>query len=732
MGLYDNYKISLSNTVKPFAGSVVPELREMKKEMDTAAFKTLDLNLSTQDLLATTPTLDIDKDAYNSLNDEVQTKLDDITNKGDLANSVVDAYNLAHSATRRLNSLASRQKTMEEFKGKLAQAGYTPDVQEYLIHKTEKVNGPATFDPRTQRAQPLVPVTPAKQLKDDEILREGVIQVVKSKQWKVTENDLNSVTFDKDKNSYKISTSTGIEEIPAEDLKNQVDRLFNIKPEWRQSIQQDSESDAYHAHKNISEEQAQAEINNPTTSYGKRAQELQLKEKMTAKDALEKAASEQIQMNKVQAFKDYVGGAATRDITLSTATGTTTVDKEATAAKKSKEDSYLAGFRTGTTAPTSIGIQTSKDLTTKISKYNTDIANLDTEIAKANRDLQSTDPTTKINAASKLQVLTAEKAQLEDTKTQVMARNAVILNEEAQALKGKSWEELKREPKNNIKKELIEAGVSESDAESISEGLVSGNFTKKDYVTGMYLHPEYTINNKTWNEFLNGVPIGLEIEKVFNKYGKDLKQVIKSAENKKAKPDNVQDAAIPIIGEMRTSLGSTLSNATFYALDNETNMTSEALKEGNLNTAQVTSYNPRLERLTVQTDNGTYYATAGNYIKEMLGNDLLSLDNKSLKQLGRNLIMNNTKLYERALSKGSDILKTHPASNGKPISVQGKQYGIKRVSDDKGTRFHIISLEGNDKGQIVSIPISPDDPTKTQNTFTFPEIETILNNTIPK
>ena len=162
MGLYDNYKVNLSNTVKPFAGSIVPELKQMKSEMDTAAYKTLDTTMSTQNLIASTPTLDIDKEAFDAISNEAQSKIDAISNSGNLANSVVDASMLANQTARRLNSLASRHKEMDAFKSSIKD--YTPDVQEYLVAETQRQSGPAKFDPRTQRAQPLVPVTPAKQL----------------------------------------------------------------------------------------------------------------------------------------------------------------------------------------------------------------------------------------------------------------------------------------------------------------------------------------------------------------------------------------------------------------------------------------------------------------------------------------------------------------------------------------------------------------------------------------
>ena len=316
MGLYDNYKVSLSNTVRPFAGSVIPELRQMKSEMDAAAYKTLDTNLATQDLLATTPTLDLDKEAYNAINDEAQDKITKITESGNLANSVVDAYTLAHQTTRKLNSLATRQKTMEEFKNKLNKDGVTPDVQEYLIAETERQNGPAKFDPRTQKAQPLVPVTNAKQLRNDEMVRQAVISTVRDKGYTVTDSDASNMTQDKVTGNYKIQTSHGIVEIPAADLMAQVDMALKTSKEWDASLSQDANSDAYHQFKNVTETEAKNEINNPTTTYGKRAQEIYQTENISARQALEKAASEQFKSNKILDLKNYAAGAASRNLKI--------------------------------------------------------------------------------------------------------------------------------------------------------------------------------------------------------------------------------------------------------------------------------------------------------------------------------------------------------------------------------------------------------------------------------
>ena len=717
MGLYDNYKVNLSNTVRPFAGSVVPELREMKKDMDTASYKTLDLNMSTQDLLATAPTLDMDKDAYNQVSSEALGKIDAISQSGELARSLPDAYAVAHQTARKLNSLASRQKAMEEYKGKLTTM--TPDVQEYLIAETERQNGPAQFDSRTQRANPIVPVMPAKQIKDDEMIRQAVISIVRSKAYSVSDSDLNSMTQNKETGSYTVKTSNGIQEITAKDLMETVDKALANSKEWQASLEQDAKAESYGLFKNISEEQAQQEIDNPTLGYGKRAQEIFLKGGVTAKQALEMAGSEKIKMDKISNLKTYASGAASRELTESTMHGTVEKNTAGDAAAKSKEATYLVGLNLGITAASTTAQKTSAQLATTANQYQADIDNTNAELATAIENSKLTGDAG-INAQALAATLTGKLNNLTANKAIAESANAVILDQEARRLKGKSWSDL-----NTANKKVVLTNISKvigdpKEAEKVTAALMSGQATRSEYNPSRpFEGTTLTVGNKKYD-----VETTTKIDEAFRTVSGDITDVLDAASAKKAAPDNSNTMSVPIIGTIKTALETQLPNLTLYD-----NSNTKAVTKDNLNIdwskAFVTNYIPKLNRVQIVTDKGVFLADVSNMsqLKDQIADDMLSTSSSQVRQVGLNLKLNNTEKYESAFKVGSTVIYKNPAT-GDPLLIGGNEYGIKRTTENT---YVFVNKKTRKAENIV---YSKDKPPKMN--FQFAEIENMLNNMIPK
>jgi hypothetical protein len=717
MGLYDNYKVNLSNTVRPFAGSVVPELREMKKDMDTASYKTLDLNMSTQDLLATAPTLDMDKDAYNQVSSEALGKIDAISQSGELARSLPDAYAVAHQTARKLNSLAARQKTMEEYKGKLTTM--TPDVQEYLIAETERQNGPAQFDARTQRANPIVPVMPAKQIKDDEMVRQAVISIVRDKSWSVSDSDMNSMTQNKETGSYTIKTSNGIREIPAKDLMKTVDDALANSKEWQASLEQDAKAESYGVHKNLSEEQAKQEIDNPTLGYAKRAQDIFLKGGVTAKQALEMAGSEKIKMDKISNLKTYASGAASRELSESRMTGTVEKDAASVAAAKSKEATYLVGLNLGITAASTTAQKTSAQLATTANQYQADIDNTNAELAVAINDSKLTGDAG-INAQALAATLTGKLNGLAADKAIAESANAVILDQEARRLKGKSWSDL-----NTANKKVVLTNISKvigdpKEAEKVTAALMSGQATRSKYNPSRpFEGPTLTVGNKKYD-----VETTTKIDEAFRTVSGDITDVLDAASAKKAAPDNSNTMSVPIIGTIKTALETQLPNLTLYDPSNTKNVTKDNL-DIDWSKASVGNYIPKLNRVQIVTDKGVFLADVSNMsqLKAQIADDMLSTSSPQVRQVGLNLKLNNTEKYERAFKVGSTVIYKHPAT-GDDLLISGNNYGIKRTANNT---YVFVNQK---TGKAEEIIYSKTNPPKMN--FQFAEIENMLNNMIPK
>ena len=717
MGLYDNYKVNLSNTVRPFAGSVVPELREMKKDMDTASYKTLDLNMSTQDLLATTPTLNMDKDAYNQVSSEALGKIDAISQSGELARSLPDAYAVAHQTARKLNSLAARQKAMEEYKGKLTTM--TPDVQEYLVAETERQNGPAQFDARTQRANPIVPVMPAKQLKDDEMVRQAVISIVRSKGYSVTDSDMNSMTQNKETGSYTIKTSNGIQEIPAKDLMKTVDDALVNSKEWQASLEQDAKAESYGVHKNLSEEQAKQEIDNPTLGYAKRAQDIFLKGGVTAKQALEIAGSEKIKMDKISNLKTYASGAASRELSESRMTGTIEKDGTGAAAAKSKETSYLVGLNLGITAASTTAQKTSAEISKTANQYQADIDNTNNELAVAVKN-SKLPGNAGIDAQATVETLTGKLNNLTASKAMAESANAVILDQEARRLKGKSWNELNTANMNTALKNISRVIGNPEEAKKLTTALMNGQAIRSELDPKRpFAGTTLTVGNKKYD-----VETTTKIDEAFRAVSSDISDVLDAASNKKAAPDNSNTMSVPIIGTIKTAIETQLPNLTLYDPSNTKNVTKDNL-DIDWSKASVGNYIPKLNRVQIVTDKGVFLADVSNMsqLKDQIADDMLSTSSPQVRQVGLNLKLNNTEKYERAFKVGSTVIYKHPAT-GDDLLISGNNYGIKRTANNT----YVFVNQKTGKAENIKYSKASD----PKMNFQFAEIENMLNNMIPK
>lgn len=737
MGLYDNYKVNLSNTVRPFAGSVVPELREMKKDMDTASYKTLDLNMSTQDLLATTPTLNLDKDAYNQVSSEALGKIDAISQSGELARSLPDAYAVAHQTARKLNSLAARQKAMEEYKGKLTTM--TPDVQEYLVAETERQNGPAQFDARTQRANPIVPVMPAKQLKDDEMVRQAVISIVRSKAWSVTDSDMNSMTQNKETGSYTIKTSNGIQEITAKDLMETVDKALVNNKEWQASLEQDAKAESYGVHKNLSEEQAKQEIDNPTLGYAKRAQDIFLKGGVTAKQALEMAGSEKIKMDKISNLKTYASGAASREVSESRMTGTIEKDGTGTggAGKKSGSDSdENAALRTSLTSQSNVGAASSTLLQTTVKDYEAKegavlakMKETDNQYSEAlkikNNDIMQ-------NAVTEKTVLQEELDQIRRDKSKAQERfNRVLTRKTAEVYPGHSWSTIKNKANEEVAKALKTDPAFSKLTDEQLKAIANTEYTLENIVVsggGGSVVKTVRLNYPSVNGPASIVIRDNTVDQIqtANKF-KD--NILKAAQDDTKLIDQVQTTGISFNSGASKALEGIVGSSALYDASNTTNVTKDLIGKIDPTKISIGQLHPEIDRVSVNIDGTTYLMDISNArTKKYMADKLLSNPEKDMRTIGRDLLLDvnykaSTK-YEDAFGKGSGVVTKHPLDPKSSIIIGGVEYGVKRVSNSKTGTENYVFIH---KDKVTAIPLG-DGTTKT--TFTFPEIKTILNNMV--
>ena len=122
MPLYESYKPTNSVQVKEFAGSIVGDLAEAKKQLNAQYLTGLEYEKEARNTLSESANLINPEDAgqWNQINKDAESQINAITESGRYENALPALYQLSNQTAQRLKPLIGQKKLAEEFKTKLS------------------------------------------------------------------------------------------------------------------------------------------------------------------------------------------------------------------------------------------------------------------------------------------------------------------------------------------------------------------------------------------------------------------------------------------------------------------------------------------------------------------------------------------------------------------------------------------------------------------------------------
>ena len=137
MGLYDNYRQSNSTRIPEFAGSVIPDLKYMKEDLDVKYNTALSTVEETNYKRKIAPVLHLksDQEAYKSVMTQADTDIAEITKRPDYENMVVLTRKVAQKTAMGLRPLAKRAENRTAYAATLKDL--TPEKQSLLLAKSD-------------------------------------------------------------------------------------------------------------------------------------------------------------------------------------------------------------------------------------------------------------------------------------------------------------------------------------------------------------------------------------------------------------------------------------------------------------------------------------------------------------------------------------------------------------------------------------------------------------------
>jgi hypothetical protein len=438
MGLYDNYKVSLSNSVRPFEGSVIPELKEMKREKDALTEKALDFSMTTQDLLAATEVHDTDMEEFQKVNQGAQQQLQEIANSEDLAGASVQAFGLARNTARQLNTFATRKKQFAEREAKIDSDLTDLAEREYEKAKLYERNK-AQADPVTGRMPNIQDAPYIKSFDVFEVMKSHVVGALRANGYSVQDD---KVVTDADGN-FKVSTASGLKEINKDIIDRAYETFKNSSPEFQQALDQKASAHAWKQYKNITEDQAVELLDQLGNEEAKTEF---LKGGKSAKQVLEESTKASLSRDLNNNYKQYAGLGATRDVQVSTSRQPYAADGSKKKDEEGGDDEYTS-IGSGTSYTTKYAQQSGEKIATTISDYDTKLADTDLAIAAADKAKQNAQDSGDANALAvaeaNLADARASRNNLQSDRDEASAAQESIYNDIAMSKYGKSWNDLK-------------------------------------------------------------------------------------------------------------------------------------------------------------------------------------------------------------------------------------------------------------------------------------------------
>ena len=146
MGLYDSFKLNNSTATPTYGGSLIPEVKNIRENLEKSYMTGLEMEDTTRSLLATTAVSELDKNEYDKYLADVDARLSAITKDGDYQNKNLEIYKLAKDVKQRTAAYEANYKKELGASAELKNyKGAASDVQ-IVLNAARKSSTPLTFD----------------------------------------------------------------------------------------------------------------------------------------------------------------------------------------------------------------------------------------------------------------------------------------------------------------------------------------------------------------------------------------------------------------------------------------------------------------------------------------------------------------------------------------------------------------------------------------------------------
>jgi hypothetical protein len=711
MPLYESFKPTFSVKTREYAGSLADDLAAAKKQLNEQYLMGLDLQEKTQSSMADAANLihEEDRNNWNSINSEVNSRLQSIAERGDYENAIPELYTLSNRAAQKMKPLLMQKKAYDEHVAKLEdpKLNLPQTVKEMkLAEANAQFKGGTKFNPDGTIQNPFRGTQPVQHLDNIEEAQKALKVVTGN-------SDNRILSFDELGQTYKIQTESGIVEVDKVEVENAIKQGMYMNPSWQQSIDQDARGRSFSNIKNLTEEGAVEWAN---TASGPKAEQVRqlIASGMPAKEAILTIEYKETKGNIEKSILDYAGNAAYRNTRSSFSTSPSTdeqrryqeeqealrVARKTSTGQEDEGSSTLLGVTV--TGKVSDWAKVGDQVFEKTQASQAELRDLQAKLNAAKLESTQGTPESKINAQA--EVLKYEKLIQDQTRTSNYIKGVEkrLLEDAASKLyPGKNMQTLEREAKwRNLFSNFTAANPLQDDsgkvvssAEIFKEAVDKQNYTILQPASGDLIGQatptgKIKIGDHVFSKDGRGWQLIRALE---NPQSNEYKKVYDYAKTMSTEGLAIRSTAVPIVeAKTEKAIKTLLKYPAAYDMANNKTVNTEGF---DWDKASGISYIPELDRLSVTVPNAEGTPTnilvdaSETRVSELVGSMLSTDNNISMKALGYSMKSGDLKKYLTALDQSGKIITTIPGSIGKDgkemrlLDPSGNPVGLKRVRD---------------------------------------------------
>lgn len=486
MGLYDNYKLTNSTAVQQFAGSLAPELKAAKDQLDTRYEKSQEYLINLPEVLQQAPINPQDQDNWNRINNEAQTKIAEWSNKPDLENATVDLYRYSKQVGNHLKALADQKKLRDDYQTSVdKREDLDPDAKAYFKETADKAYTGLQYDQTGRPINTYSGKTPAKYIDRPEKIRKTLARIT---------GDTNTTIegYDTDNHRYTVKTGNTTKTITEKQVLDAMNSAKVLDLEWQASDAQEHDVKLYGQTKDLTEKAAAEFIaNNPNDLEVQQMQNLMTTKGIPADVAYKQIKSDRIKTNIENAEQQYARSKMETSTSTNTDTGLGprgTLElqdefaklREARAAIEKQKEAQATGasmpwIRGGDMIPTVDENQSLGDVENTLTTNGNRATAIEAELESvADRKVGVTDPRVLRSLSEQEKTLRTEKDAISFASKDYADRIGFVRQQAAKLL-DKDLFKLKEQERTRI----LTALGNTSNAEDIADGIVEGRFKMK-------------------------------------------------------------------------------------------------------------------------------------------------------------------------------------------------------------------------------------------------------------